>query len=83
MLHDLGDDGHAIKQARATAVCKELVQKYEGQSWVVLKGDDVWRTIQLMVVDAVQGPGRLYVYGAGIEESWKVGPGSSNTMGLN
>lgn len=71
-LHSLGDDGHAIKQARAVSVCHEGMKMYEDKSWAILKGDHIWEQIQYMVIDAVQGPGRLYVRGAGWEEAWKV-----------
>ncbi|TEA15670.1 Oxidoreductase AflY [Colletotrichum sidae] len=71
VLHDFGDDGHAIEQARATALCHELTRSYADRPWAVLRGDETWRTVQHMVVDAVQGPGRLYVRGAGMEEVWK------------
>ncbi|TDZ33445.1 Oxidoreductase ptaJ [Colletotrichum spinosum] len=71
VLHDFGDDGHAIEQARATAVCHELTRSCADRPWAVLRGDETWRTVQHMVVDAVQGPGRLYVRGAGMEEVWK------------
>ncbi|KID82331.1 hypothetical protein MGU_10361 [Metarhizium guizhouense ARSEF 977] len=71
-LQSFGDDGHAIKQARATAVCHELMKKYETKPWAVLKGDDIWKKIQHMVVDAVEGPGVLYVRCAGLQEVWKV-----------
>ncbi|KID64041.1 hypothetical protein MAN_07212, partial [Metarhizium hybridum] len=71
-LQSFGDDGHAIKQARAIAICHELMKKYETKSWAVLKGDDIWKKIQHMVVDAVEGPGVLYVRCAGLQEVWKV-----------
>ncbi|UPK92117.1 hypothetical protein LCI18_003052 [Fusarium solani-melongenae] len=70
-LHSLGDDGHAIKQARAIAVCHELMRLYTDNPWAVLKGDAIWKQIQHMVVDAVESPGRMYVRGAGHEEAWK------------
>lgn len=72
LLHDFGDDGHAIKQARPTAVLYELMQQYKEQDWAVLKDEDVWRQVQSMVADAVQGPGRMYVRTAGLKEAWEV-----------
>ena len=71
-LQSFGDDGHAIKQARATAICHELMKKYETKPWAVLKGDEIWKKIQHMVVDAVEGPGVLYVRCAGLQEVWQV-----------
>ncbi|KAL6354784.1 hypothetical protein LRP88_12131 [Fusarium phalaenopsidis] len=70
-LYDFGDDGHAIKQVRATAVCHELIAAYKDKSWVVLKDDPIWKKIQHMVVDAVEGPGVLYVRSTSFDEAWK------------
>ncbi|KAK1492142.1 hypothetical protein CCUS01_14103 [Colletotrichum cuscutae] len=69
-LQDFGDDGHGIKQARATALCHELLKSYEDKAWNQLKGDDVWRKIQHMVVDALEAPGALYARSTGYEEAW-------------
>ncbi|KAI8713383.1 hypothetical protein NCS52_01282600 [Fusarium sp. LHS14.1] len=78
-LYDFGGDGHAIKQARATAICHELMVEYKDKSWVVLKDESIWKKIQHMVVDAVEGPGVLYVRSTGFDEAWKVNtPMSSN-----
>lgn len=71
-LYDFGDDGHAIKQARATAVCHELMAEYKDKPWAVLKDDSIWKKIQHMAVDVVEGPGVLYVRSAGFDEAWKV-----------
>lgn len=54
------------------ALCHELMSKYDDKPWAVLKGDDIWRKIQAMTVDAVEGPGVLYVRSGGFEEVWKV-----------
>ncbi|KAF4980425.1 hypothetical protein FDECE_17886 [Fusarium decemcellulare] len=70
-LISFGDDGHAIKQARATAVCHELIKLYENKPWAVLKEDSTWENIQHMVVDSLEGPGMLYVRCAGLDEVWK------------
>ncbi|RSM02263.1 hypothetical protein CDV31_010983 [Fusarium ambrosium] len=77
-LYDFGDDGHAIKQARATAVCHELMATYKGKHWAVLKDDSIWKKIQHMVVDAVEGPGVLYVRSTGFDEAWKDVPGQDS-----
>ncbi|KAM0226829.1 hypothetical protein ACHAPO_012045 [Fusarium lateritium] len=69
-LQDFGDDGHGIKQARATALCHEVMKNWEDKPWAVLKGDTIWERIQHMVVDAVEIPGPLYVRSAGFEEAW-------------
>ncbi|KAM0490399.1 hypothetical protein ACHAP8_011616 [Fusarium lateritium] len=77
-LQDFGDDGHGIKQARATALCHEVMKSWEDKSWAVLKGDTIWKKIQHMVVDALEISGPLYVRSAGFEEAW-VGIPLSNT----
>ncbi|RSL50234.1 hypothetical protein CEP53_008879 [Fusarium sp. AF-6] len=77
-LYDFGDDGHAIKQARATAVCHELMATYKDKPWAVLKDDSIWKKIQHMVVDAVEGPGVLYVRSTGFDEAWKDIPGQGS-----
>lgn len=74
-LQEFGDDGHGIKQARATAICHELMQQWKGKPWAILKSDQIWTKIQHMVVDALEVPGPLYVRSAGFEEAWKVRPG--------
>ncbi|KAL1847997.1 hypothetical protein Daus18300_013757 [Diaporthe australafricana] len=71
-LMEFGDDGHGIKQARATAICYELMKDWENASWAILRGDDVWKKIQHMVVDSLEVDGPLYVGSAGFDESWTV-----------
>ncbi|RSL67410.1 hypothetical protein CEP51_012654 [Fusarium floridanum] len=77
-FYEFGDDGHAIKQARATAICHELIATYKDKPWEVLKDDSIWKKIQHMVVDAVEGPGVLYVRSTGFEEAWKDIPGQDS-----
>ena len=78
-LQEFGDDGHGIKQARATAICHELMKKWETKSWAILKGDDIWTKIQHMVVDSLEVPGPLYVRSTGFEAAWKVSDSSFDT----
>jgi hypothetical protein len=72
-LHDLEDDGHAIKLSRATAVCQKFSKKYEDKEWLTIKGDDTWAKIQHMIVDSVEAPGEHWVRTCGLDEAWKVG----------
>jgi len=72
-LHDLPDDGHAIKLVRAAAVCRELTVPYRGRDWLQIKDDETWRTVLHMMVDSVEGPGQKWVRSAGMKEAWKVG----------
>ncbi|KAH8763322.1 hypothetical protein F5883DRAFT_677294 [Diaporthe sp. PMI_573] len=76
-LQEFGDDGHGIKQARATAICHELMNKWESKPWAILKGDDIWKKIQHMVVDSLEVSGPLYVRSAGFHEAWKDMPHES------
>ncbi|KAH8747649.1 hypothetical protein F5883DRAFT_509639 [Diaporthe sp. PMI_573] len=76
-LIEFGDDGHGIKQTRATAICHELMKDWENAPWAILKGDDVWKKIQHMVVDSLEVDGPLYVRSAGFDEAWKVMPHES------
>ncbi len=71
-LQSFGDDGHGIKQARAIALGHEFMKQWQDKPWAILKDDDVWRKIQHMAVDALEGPGNLYVRSAGFDEAWKV-----------
>lgn len=71
-LMEFGDDGHGIKQARATAICYELMKDWENASWAILRGDDVWKKIQHMVVGSLEVNGPLYVRSAGFDEAWTV-----------
>lgn len=79
-LYDFGDDGHAIKQARATAMCHELMTEYKDKPWAALKDESIWNKIQHMVVDAVEGPGVLYVRSTGFDEAWKVNAFMSSSL---
>lgn len=49
------------------------MKAYDTKPWAILKSDFIWNNIQSMVVDALQGPGRMYVRGAGWQEAWAVG----------
>ncbi|KAH6965020.1 hypothetical protein EDB82DRAFT_568958 [Fusarium venenatum] len=69
-LQDFADDGHGIKQARATGLCHEVMKNWEDKPWAVLKGNTIWERIQHMVVDALEITGPLYVRSAGFEEAW-------------
>lgn len=71
-LHNLEDDGHAIKLARATAVCQSFSRKYEDRDWLTVKGDDTWAKIYHLIVDSVEAPGEHWVRSCGLEEAWKV-----------
>lgn len=70
-IHNLHDDGHAIKLARAAGLCQNISKKYEDKDWMRIKGEDLWMKVHHMVVDSVEGPGPNWVRGAGLDEMWK------------
>lgn len=72
-LHNLDDDGHAIKLGRATAVCEQISRKYEDKDWLTIKGDDTWSKIYHLIVDSAEAPGQRWVRTAGLDEAWNVG----------
>ena len=71
-LHNLEEDGHAIKLGRATAICQKYSQKYEDKDWLNIKGDDTWTKIYHMIVDSVEAGGEHWVRTCGLDEAWKV-----------
>ncbi|KAK3328495.1 hypothetical protein B0T19DRAFT_442386 [Cercophora scortea] len=70
-LHTLDEDGHAIKLARAAAICHELSRKYEDRDWMMVRGDDMWVKVHHLIVDSAEAPGPEWVRGAGFDEAWK------------
>lgn len=74
-LHPRQEDGHAIKLARAAAICQEATAPYADRGWVQLRGDDTWARVHHLVRDAVTGPGEQWVWCAGQDEAWKVSGG--------
>lgn len=73
-LHYFPDDGHAIKQGRATVICRNLCKPYEAEDKgrLRVKGDDLWNKICHLIVDSVEAPGRNQVRSCGFEEAWEV-----------
>lgn len=66
------DDGHAIKLARAAAICEEVSKKYEDRDWMTIKGDDMWMRVHSLIADSVEAPGTTWVRNAGLDEAWDV-----------
>lgn len=73
-LHSLPDDGHAIKLARAAAICRQLTAPYaaEGKPWVQFKGDETWDAVLRIVVESVESQGPTWVRTTGLDEAWDV-----------
>ncbi|KAK3685847.1 hypothetical protein B0T22DRAFT_500606 [Podospora appendiculata] len=70
-LHTLDEDGHAIKLARAAAICHELSRQYDDRDWMVIRGDDLWMKVHHLIVDSAEAPGPDWVRGAGFDDAWK------------
>lgn len=69
-LHDLPEDGHAIKLARAALICRDAVKPYEGKEWVKIRGDELWSKVYHLIVDSAEAPGPNWVRTAGLDEAW-------------
>jgi hypothetical protein len=66
------DEGHAIKLARAAAICQDVSKPYEDREWMTIKGADAWLSIQRLIFDSVVSPGKKWVWSQGHDEAWKV-----------
>lgn len=73
--HALEDEGHAIKLARAAAICQDVSKEHEDREWMIIKGDDTWLRIHHLIRDSVVGPGQKWVWSQGHEDAWKVSDG--------
>lgn len=72
-LHELADDGHAIKLGRAALICRDICRPYEDRDWIKIKGDELWMNVFRLVVDSVEAPGPNWVRTCGLAEAWEVG----------
>ncbi|KUI52804.1 Oxidoreductase AflY [Cytospora mali] len=70
-FHPMDDDGHAVKLARAAAICQENSKEYEDRDWMLIKGDDTWAKIHHLILDSVEGSGPKWVWCQGLDEAWK------------
>jgi hypothetical protein len=57
---------------RAINICQEASKKFEDRDWLMIKGEDLWKKLNHLVVDSVEGPEPTWVRGAGDAEAWKV-----------
>lgn len=73
-LHDLDDDGHAIKLVRAAAICQQVSEPLEDKlgDRLPLRGKEIWNKVHHLIVDAAEGPGPRWVRTTGLESAWKV-----------
>ncbi|XDG02298.1 hypothetical protein ABKA04_001913 [Annulohypoxylon sp. FPYF3050] len=72
-MHNLEEDGHAIKLFRAVGLGQTIVEKYDDKDWVVIKSD-LWTKVKHLVVDSVEAAGPHWVRSAGFGEAWGVIP---------
>lgn len=70
--HAMEDEGHAIKLARAAAICQDISKEYEDRDWMIITGDDTWLRIHRLILDSMLSPGQKWVFGQGHEGAWKV-----------
>ncbi|KAH8846713.1 hypothetical protein MCOR27_004244 [Pyricularia oryzae] len=72
-LHDLDDDGHAIKLVRAAAICQQVSEPLEDKlgDRLPLRGKEIWNKVHHLIVDAAEGPGPRWVRTTGLESAWK------------
>jgi hypothetical protein len=72
-FYHIDDDGHSIKLARATILCHNILQKYQGKPWVRIRGQDTWLKLMHLLVDVTVDPkGVRWVRDAGFDSAWDV-----------
>ncbi|ORY71923.1 HypA protein [Pseudomassariella vexata] len=69
-MHNLVEDGHAIKLFRAIGVGQHVSKPYEDEQGMFIKGD-LWNKVGHLVADSVEAPGPTWVRNAGFDEAWK------------
>ncbi|KAF4998487.1 hypothetical protein FGRMN_3106 [Fusarium graminum] len=74
-IHEIMDDGHTVKLARALMLAQRVTKQYEDREWVRIKGDDEWLKAVYVLLDVNGEADRqgetLWVRSAGFEEAWK------------
>lgn len=74
-FYHVDDDGHTIKLARATILCRDQLQKYPDRPWVRIKGEENWMKFMHLLIDATVDPeGDRWVRDAGFESAWEEVP---------
>ncbi|KAI1205932.1 uncharacterized protein F4807DRAFT_441007 [Annulohypoxylon truncatum] len=82
-IHNLEEDGHAIKLYRAVVLGQTVSEKYDDKDWVKIKGD-LWTKVRHLVVDSVEANGPRWVRSAGFPKAWEVIPDrSDNANGVS
>ncbi|KAI2471894.1 hypothetical protein F4781DRAFT_385431 [Annulohypoxylon bovei var. microspora] len=78
-MHNLEEDGHAIKLFRAVGLGKTVSEKYGDKDWIKIKGD-LWTKVENLVVDSVESSGPHWVRGAGDPKAWEAIPDQSGDV---
>lgn len=70
-MHNLVEDGHAIKLFRAVGIGRDYCKPFEdrGCDWVLIRGD-LWDKVGHLVADSVEAPGPTWVRNCGFDEAW-------------
>ncbi|KAF5018715.1 hypothetical protein F66182_9299 [Fusarium sp. NRRL 66182] len=74
-IHNIVDDGHTVKLARALMLAQRVLKPYEDRGWIKIKGDDEWLRAVYVLADAneeadAQGE-TMWIRSAGFEEAWE------------
>ncbi|UNI19085.1 hypothetical protein JDV02_005301 [Purpureocillium takamizusanense] len=72
-FHDVVDDGHTIKAARALLLAQQASRPYEGKGkpWMRIEGDEAWTKVMYMLLASVEGDEYEWVRSAGFEQAWE------------
>ncbi|SPJ73300.1 related to HypA-like protein [Fusarium torulosum] len=74
-IHEIVDDGHTVKLARALMLAQRVTKPYQDKDWVRIKGDDEWLKAVYVLLDvngeADKQGGTMWVRSAGFEEAWE------------
>lgn len=71
IFHQVVDDGHIIKLARALLIAQEASQEFVGKPWIRIGDNQMWLNVHYMLLDGIQGPNGVWVRSAGFDEAWK------------
>ncbi|KAM0435148.1 hypothetical protein ACHAPT_003238 [Fusarium lateritium] len=70
-IHQIVDDGHTVKLARALILAQRTSKPFENKEWVKIKGDEEWLKTLHLLVDANENAGdTMWVRGAGFDQAW-------------
>ncbi|KAF4446249.1 hypothetical protein F53441_10091 [Fusarium austroafricanum] len=74
-IHNIVDDGHTVKLARALILAQRVTMPYEDKEWVKIKGNDEWLRAMYLLLDANEEANRqggtLWVRSSGFDKAWE------------